>query len=196
MKALAAIGIGLALAMVLSKAKAATDEGAGVYYSDSGEAFDVSNADANVAALAALVRRAEAQDRYDAIYGGGTFTNFADHPAVTGEWPGVRLTSGPNAGKLTTAAGGYQITRTTWSGLGGSARFGDFSPAAQDAAFLAILEEKRPRALTLIRAGKFNDALAELRGEWEAFDKMIAGTYPITLAQAQDIYTANGGAVV
>lgn len=194
MKATLAVGLGIAAALILASRNARASDAP---YSENGATFDMSNADQNVSAFLAMIRRAEGGTDdydYDDLYGGGNFTDFSDHPAITGEWPGVRLAYGPNAGKLTTAAGAYQITRTTWIDLGGAARFGGFHPAAQDAAALALLE--RRGALPMIEAGKFADAVQRLRGEWEAFDKMFAGTYPFTLADAQAYYTANGGAVV
>lgn len=181
------IGLAAAGAMLLASrgVRAAEDEES----AEGGETFGM-NADQNVAAFQAMIRVAEAQGDYQALVGGGRFFDFSDHPSLTGEWPGIRRS---DDNRLTTAAGGYQITRTTWNDLGGKGRFGDFSPAAQDAAALALLQ--RRGALNLIRNGKFNEALARLGDEWEAFKRMMAGNYPITLAEAQNIYMQNGGAV-
>jgi lysozyme len=150
---------------------------------------------ANVSAFLALIRRAEggtdAYD-YDDLVGGGNFTDFSDHPAITGEFAGIRT----RGGLLSTAAGAYQITRSTWRDLGGKARFGDFSPAAQDAAALAILQEKRPGAYRMIAQGRFLDAIYRLRNEWEAFDRMINDNYKhFPLEQAQAYYVNSGGTV-
>lgn len=142
----------------------------------------------NVMAFLALIRRAESRDNYRALVGGGEFNDFSDHPAITGEWPGIRR---GDDGRLTTAAGAYQITRTTWNDLGGSGRYGDFLPQSQDQAAVDLI--KRRGALTDIEAGNFDVAVSKLRNEWEAFARMIAGNYHISLAQARDIYASNGG---
>lgn len=159
-------------------------------------AAPVNDPQRNVAAFLALIRRVEPDqaDPYRSLVGGGSFTDFANHPAELG-WPGIPITSGPNAGKRSYAAGAYQINRTTWRHIDGKRRFGDFSPAAQDAAAVWILQNKRPAAWPLVTAGRFREAIAALRQEWEAFEKMLAGTYHVTLAQAEDYYSANGGAI-
>lgn len=144
--------------------------------------------DANVSAFLALIRAAESNDDYSALVGGGNFTDFSDHPALTGEWGGIRR---EDDGRLTTAAGAYQITRTTWKDLGGASVYGDFSPAAQDAAAVALVT--RRGALGLIQAGRLQEAMARLAPEWEAFQRILAGTYPLTFSDAQSVYTGNGG---
>jgi muramidase (phage lysozyme) len=147
-------------------------------------------ANANLIAFLAVIRAVEggtdAYD-YDDLYGGGSFTNFYDHPYEMGTWAGVRL---PN-GKLTTAAGAYQITVTTWRDIGGKERFGSFDPAAQDAAALYLIE--RRGAKEAVQRGDFKRAISMLRNEWEAFAKMIDGQYPITVAQAERTFTNSGG---
>lgn len=147
------------------------------------------NAQQNIFAFLALIREAESRGDYRALYGGGTLQSYADHPYELGTWSGVKLKNG----KLTTAAGAYQITVSTWRDLGGKKKFGSFDPAAQDAAALALLE--RRGAMEAVQRGYFRAALYACRNEWEAFDKMIEGTYPITLSQAQRIFTNHGGEI-
>lgn len=182
-----ALMLGIAAAMLYVRQSQASEME--VYYAD---AFgnEEMNANANLAAFLALIRWAEAQGDYYALVGGGRFDNASDHPALTGEWQGIRRS---DDGRLTTAAGGYQITRTTWNDLGGAGRYGDFSPAAQDAAAVDLL--KRRGALAAVQQGNFAQAVALLRNEWEAFDRMMRGTYYMTLADAQAFYESEGGAV-
>lgn len=145
------------------------------------------DSDANVAAFLSLIRHAEANDQYNIIAGNDYFDDFSEHPFVLN----------PNRPKPlgTTASGGYQMVVGTWKMARDALELNDFSPASQDAAAVWLLQYKRPGALDAVRAGHFTDALQRVRGEWEAFDKMLKGTYPITLADAQSIYTTAGGTV-
>lgn len=152
---------------------------------------DPMTANANVAAFLALIRRIEpGPEGYNALVGGGRFDDFTDHPANLG-WPGVRR----DDGRLTTAAGAYQITRTTWNSLRAlhPEALPDFTPQSQDSAAVFLIQGRG--AYNLIGAGHLDAAIERLRGEWEAFDRMAQGTYPVTLAQAQTYYTDNGGTI-
>lgn len=153
------------------------------------ESDDMSQQDANnLRAFLALIRQVESNNNYNALVMGGDFSDFSDHPALLG-WEGVRLEDG----RLTTAAGAYQITRTTWKDLGGIERYGSFDPAAQDAAAVDLV--KRRGALNLVKAGQFDTALARLTNEWEAFARILAGTYPVTKEGARAIYADAGGTI-
>jgi muramidase (phage lysozyme) len=147
------------------------------------------DAAANLAAFLALIRQVESNDNYGALVGGGTFDDFSDHPAALG-WPGIRRS---DDGRLTTAAGAYQITRTTWSDVSQRLRLPDFTPASQDAAAVELI--RRRGALPYVEAGKFDQALARLVNEWEAFKLIVAGAYPVTLAEARAIYAGAGGSL-
>lgn len=117
----------------------------------------------NLDAFLAVIRAGESSDSYTRLVGGGDFSSFDDHPAETGEWSGIRRKDG----RLTTAAGAYQITRTTWRSLGGRARYGSFAPSAQDQAAVDLL--KRRGAYEDVLAGRVFDAVGKLRQEWEIF---------------------------
>jgi muramidase (phage lysozyme) len=66
---------------------------------------------------------------YNKLYGGGDFNGYADHPRQN-----IPITSGPNMGKTTSAAGKYQFLGPTWDEQKKKLKLPDFSPESQDAA--------------------------------------------------------------
>lgn len=141
----------------------------------------------NLAPFLSMIRTSECGElvpdaqRYQTYYGGSLFSNMADHPCITGEKAPVTLPAqwcanlGLAAGCVTTAAGAYQITRSTW-GLPGSGRgirqdngdghgtLADFSPASQDVAAARLLAQCG--ALDLIAAGNINAAITKASSLW------------------------------
>lgn len=151
---------------------------------------------ANVAAFLALVRTAEAAGDYHAIAGGGSFASFAEHPFIAD--PSLPKPLG------TTASGAYQMVKRTWTMARDALGLTDFSPASQDAAAVWILQHKVPGAWTsisdtgnyeLVAAGNFDEALRRLAPEWESLQKIAAGSYYLSLADARALYTQAGGAL-
>lgn len=137
------------------------------------EGYQVQNAmqSDNLGAFLSLIAYSEGTDRkpdpYRVCYGyKHTIQNLSDHPAVTGEWRGESIASlGPAyAGKVSTAAGRYQIIKPTWLEVKRSLRLADFGPASQDAA--ACLLIKRRGALADIQEGRIVEAIAKCRAEW------------------------------
>lgn len=120
---------------------------------------------ANLEAFLATIRDGESSNDYFVTVGGGSFEGVEDHPAITGEFEGIKRADG----RLTTAAGAYQITRSTWLDIDGKGRFGSFNPTAQDAAAIFLLN--RRGALHDIMAGRIELAVSKLRTEWEFFQK-------------------------
>lgn len=67
--------------------------------------------DPYIRALMRTISASEANDPqpYTLLYGGDRFTNLSRHPQRC-----VTITTGPNRGNCTTAAGRYQFINTTW----------------------------------------------------------------------------------
>lgn len=144
---------------------------------------------ANLQAFLKMIRVVESRDNYRALVGGGEFSDFSQHPARLGwqGWKGSR------------AAGAYQIQPGTMNeAVKQAAAKGviipDFSPASQDLLAVEILQFPwRQGAYRDVIHGRVTPAMQKLSLEWEAFQKMLAGNYPISVAQARDIYANAGG---
>lgn len=86
------------------------------------------------ALLETMIAPGESGGNYNVIYGGKTVDDLSAHPDIA-----VPITSGPNVGKNSTAAGKYQFIKSTWDEAAKALGLTDFSPASQDkaAAWLA-----------------------------------------------------------
>lgn len=149
----------------------------------------------NITAFLALIRRAESGDDYYIIAGGDHFTDTREHPFVLD--PGRAKPLG------TTASGAYQMVRGTWALARDALGLTDFSPASQDAAAEWLLRYKVPGenamqaegtgVYELVEAGQFDEAMARLGPEWEAFAKMAVGRYHLSLDDAREFIESQGG---
>lgn len=139
----------------------------------------------NLYAFLAVIRHVESGDKYNIIAGGDTFTDYREHPFILN--PSRKKPLG------TTASGAYQMIVSTWTMARDALGLTDFSPASQDKAAIWILQNKRKGSYNAVVQGDMRRAMELLRDEWEAFDKMLTGRYPITLASAESFYIGNGG---
>lgn len=135
----------------------------------------------NLMAFLAVIREGESSDDYRALVGGGQFSSFEKHPAEMG-WAGIRRS---DDGRLTTAAGAYQITRTTYRDLGS----GPFDPESQDR--LAIRLLIRRGAYEHVLSGDVIGAVAKLPNEWEMFKQPRWN-----VDRVASVYQSNGGFIV
>lgn len=111
---------------------------------------------------------------YGTFFGGSRFYSFADHPVITGEKVGVKLSdamcraAGFSPGCVSTAAGAYQIIRPTWERVRAAGAWGprldDFGPASQDEAARRLLIETG--ALARLDAGDLPGALVRASTQW------------------------------
>jgi muramidase (phage lysozyme) len=113
----------------------------------------------------------ESAGLYNVRYGGKLFAGFADHPRVD-----EPITSGPDAGKTSSAAGRYQFLGSTWDAQKKKLGLKDFSPENQDAAAwdLAQTEYKAKTGKDLLGVLKSGDQAAisdvprQLSGQWSS----------------------------
>jgi hypothetical protein len=108
----------------------------------------------NVQKFLDFLGKAEGAD-YNVIVGGKKFDDFSKHPRIVG----LRTKEGPS-----TAAGKYQITKTTYDDFAPKLGITDFSPRSQDRLAVAIFQKEK--ALADIEKGDFNAAISKLGGRF------------------------------
>ena len=154
----------------------------------------------NLQAFLATIRHSEGTDRaanpYRVVYGyGHTIVDLSDHPAVTGEWRGAPLDSlGPlYAGKISTAAGAYQIIKPTWLACKAQLQLPDFTGPSQDQAAALLIRQRG--ALELVNQGAFEDAVTRCATVWASLPGANAGQPERTLADLTEAYMTAGGSL-
>lgn len=130
---------------------------------------------------------------YGIFYGGARFSDFSDHPVITGEMQPVQLSdnmciaAGLEPGCVSTAAGAYQLIRPTWKRIREiSPRLEDFSPQSQDEAAIRLLDECG--ALRLIESGDIEGAIAKASKIWASLPGSKAKQNPKAMAYALNRY--------
>jgi muramidase (phage lysozyme) len=123
--------------------------------------------------------------------------NFADHPAITGEWTGHPLSAAQCRGAnlnppcKSTAAGAYQFLKNTWSRLKRNLNLPDFSPQSQDRAAIELIRENG--ALDLVRSGKLSEAIPKIKLVWASMPGAGYSQPEKSLAKLKEQYLKNGG---
>jgi len=209
--ALVALAAGVALAHRAANANATADDGDGTTALDWIDPFgavdrridqyqtDQAMQDKNTPAFLALIDYSEGtsrggRDPYRTCYGyAHTIADLSDHPAVTGEWKGESIANlGPQyAGMVSTAAGRYQIKKSTWLECKRALGLPDFGPESQDRAAVYLI--KRRGALDDVQAGRVADAVAKCRQEWASLPGAGYGQPERQLASLESAYVAAGG---
>lgn len=115
---------------------------------------DSSGLHPNVAKFLGFLGKAEGAD-YNTIVGGSSFSDFSKHPEVVG----LRTKEGPS-----TAAGRYQITKTTYKDTAPALGITDFSQKSQDLIATELI--RRKNALDDVVNGDFDAAINKLGGVW------------------------------
>lgn len=138
---------------------------------------------ARVEALLAVIRSFESNGDYQAIVGGGQFSDFSQHPHIL-----VSLVINGNTVK-STAAGAYQINYPTYTDFAGRLGLSDFSPATQDAIAYAILVSTG--AVTSLAAGDVQGAFNQAASRWASLPGSTAGQNPKSMTIALADYAAN-----
>lgn len=144
----------------------------------------------NVQAFLRVVRQGESshdESAYRTRWGGlgkpgAYFDDFSQHPR------NFQPTTG---GRVSSAAGAYQITATTWDDVAPQLGLTDFSPASQDVAAVALIA--RRGALAPLLAGRFDEAVALLRDEWTSLPGASENRAGWTLSAARSLYQSLGG---
>ncbi len=157
---------------------------------------------ANVNAFLKAIRVSEDYEksdaeRYNTVYGGGTFINMTDHPAITGEWTGKALTAQQCYGAgltppcKSTAAGAYQFTKPTWQWI--KLRIGVTGFGKTDQDLGAIDELRFHNALDDVIAGNIQQAIQKLDGVWASLPGSQYGQPTAELNDWLDEYKNAGG---
>jgi len=129
---------------------------------------------------------------YDVIVTGAdkkpeVFTDFSDHPFNKGRRSKVINSRGLSSN----ASGRYQFMLKDWAHYKYLLKLTDFSPASQDAWALQLIRERR--ALPLIDAGQFNEAVRLVKNLWASLPGAGYNQPEHSLSKLQLAYTQAGG---
>lgn len=149
--------------------------------------------DQSKAAFLSTLAGTEATD-YNTLYGGGTFSDYSAHPHRM-----IPITSGPNRGDYSSAAGKYQMLFDTWTGEQKKLGLKDFSPASQDAAAWDLAETAYKQAtggslMDALQSGdpaRINAAATILNKTWTSLPGGIEQSRRYGATPFADVYMKN-----
>lgn len=127
---------------------------------------------------------------YNALFGwpaaGRSFSDMSDHPRIL--FPYKNL-----AGQViqTSAAGRYQITKTTYDATAPKLGIRDFSAASQDAIAIELIRQRG--ALPDVDAGNFASAINKVRKVWASLPGAGYDQPERSLSTLSTIYAQAGG---
>ena len=116
---------------------------------------------------------------YGVMCGGGTFTEFKDHPRP-------KLARPCSGG----AAGAYQIQEATWDGLVKEVGLKDFTPVNQERAAVYLMAYRG--ALQDVIDGRLSEAVPKLRAEWTSLPG-AGEDRGYTMAEVKSVFARYGG---
>lgn len=122
---------------------------------------------------------------YDVVVGGGLFTSYADHPR--------RLVDLPKLGIKSSAAGRYQLLARYWDAYRKTLGLRDFGPLSQD--LIAIQQIRERGALTLIQAGRIEEAIGRVRNIWASLPGAGYGQHEQAAERLLAAFAKAGGVV-
>lgn len=138
----------------------------------------------NVQALLRVIRAGEGtsdEGGYRRLFGGGTFSSFADHPRTVVK----------KSGYTSTAAGAYQALASSWDETARIMGLSDFSPRNQDLFALGRIAARG--ALDDALAGRLETAIRKISREWASLPGSPYGQPTISMERARSIYASAGG---
>lgn len=137
----------------------------------------------------AFAEGTEGADGYRMMFTGQLFNSFKEHPNIKNcsLYKGKPLCS--------TAAGKYQILKTTWDEISRKLNLPDFSPESQDLAAVQLV--KQAGAYQDIVAGRFDDAVFKVALTWASFPMPEGKSYynqpSKSLPELRRVYLGAGG---
>jgi muramidase (phage lysozyme) len=117
------------------------------------------------------------------------FIDYSNHPFANGR-PSKVINS---RGLTSNASGRYQFMLRDWAHYRAQLHLPDFGPASQDAWALQLIRERK--ALPLIEAGQFSDAVARCSNLWASLPGAGYGQHENQLSKLQVAYLAAGGSL-
>lgn len=131
-------------------------------------------------------------DGYDVIVTGvggalEVFTDYSQHPFANGRKP-KQIN---NSGLYSSASGRYQHMRIHWPHYKALLKLPDFSPESQDLWAIQLIRERK--ALALIEAGKFDEAIEAVASLWASLPGAGHKQPERSLKSLRNYFVSKGG---